>query len=82
MGVTSVRNQYLKKNPSATLGITRVVRQCCREIRIQMLSVAGKIYEGYNTLTEEFEVWLCISPSQDYNHTQLQQILRINNKED
>jgi len=74
MGVIHIRNQFQKEYPDAELCEVRKVSQCCREIRIQMPQSESRVFYGYNTITGEFETWLCISPNKDYNQTQLQRV--------
>ena len=69
------RQQFLKAHPEVILAECRLCSQCCREVRLDMPTEAGKLCSGYNTLTEEFEYWLCIQASKDYNRSQLQRVL-------
>ncbi len=77
MGVVHIRNQFKKQHPEVELHEGRLVYKCCREIRIQMPWQEGKVYHGYNTITEEHEDWLCIRQAKDYNFSQLQRIIGL-----
>jgi translation initiation factor 2 alpha subunit (eIF-2alpha) len=77
MGVQSIRNHFIKNNPNVSLGECVSVQDCCRDIRIQFPSELGKVYSGFNTITDESEEWLCISIAKDGWKTKLQRVYRI-----
>ena len=41
-------------------GVSQPVWKCCRQIRLCSPNELGEIYEGLNTLTNEYEFWMCI----------------------
>ena len=55
-------------------GKTQPVYKCCREIRIQMPGVKGKIYYATNFGVTEEEAWLCIKVTKDYNYNIMQRV--------
>ena len=64
-------------------GIAQPVWKCCRMIRICCPSKLGEIYEGFNTLTNEKEFWMCIKVTNDCNNNIMQRIFpetKLNNK--
>jgi hypothetical protein len=48
--------------------------RCCREIRICCPNELGKIYDGLNTLTGEYEYWMCIKINANYNDNIMQRV--------
>lgn len=56
-------------------GISQKLWKCPREIRIQMPSKIGQIYEGYNEQLEVNQKWMLIKTSKDYNNNIMQLIL-------
>ncbi len=57
-------------------GKAQPVWKCCRQIRICMPNELGKIYEGLNTLTNEYEYWICIKLNNNYNDNIMQRIFK------
>ncbi len=55
-------------------GKAQTVSKCCREIRISCPNELGKIYEGFNTLTEEKEYWMCIKVAKNFNDNIMQRL--------
>jgi len=55
-------------------GKAQPVWHCCREIRICCPNELGKIYDGFNTITEEKEYWMCIKINKNYNDNIMQRI--------
>lgn len=55
-------------------GKAQPVWKCCRMIRISMPNELGKIYDGLNTLTDEYEYWMCIKINKNYNDNIMQRI--------
>ena len=57
-------------------GKCQPVYKCCRCIRIQIPSVLGEIYYGYNTIIESMEAWKCIKVKKDYNNNIMQKVYK------
>lgn len=59
-------------------GKAQQLRHCCREIRISCPNELGRIYDGFNTLTNQKEYWMLIKISRNYYDNIMQQILLPN----
>lgn len=58
-------------------GKCQMAGKCCREIRIQAPHKAGTLYSGFNTLTEEQELWLCLKEKWDFNNSIMQKLTPV-----
>ena len=59
---------------NARLGKVKKVKNCCREIRIGLSYQEGKIYDSFNTNTNELEYWLCIKSHKNFYDSVMQRI--------
>lgn len=57
-------------------GVAQPVWKCCRQIRLSTPNKLGEIYEGLNTLTDEYEYWMCIKVTMNFNDNIMQRIYK------
>jgi hypothetical protein len=51
--------------------------KCCRMIRICPPNQLGEIHDVFNTMTEEYESWMCIKVDKNSMNNILQRIFKI-----
>ena len=57
-------------------GTSQPMSKCCRMVRLSPCHTIGDICEGLNTLTDEYEYWMCIKIAKNFNDNIMQRIFK------